>query len=51
MSLKGSKTTSDYLEYDESIRLINELKNDGEYLMSLFILISINTGLKVSDIL
>lgn len=37
MSLKNTKTTSDYIEWDKAINLIHRLYNDGEYRLSLLI--------------
>lgn len=51
MSLKNSKTTSDYIEWDKAITLIHRLYNDGEYRLSLLIGCGIFFGLRISDIL
>ncbi|NQY08649.1 MAG: tyrosine-type recombinase/integrase [Flavobacteriales bacterium] len=52
MSLKGTITTSDYIDFDRATaqanKLIREAKNE---LMGLYILVSINTGLRTSDVL
>lgn len=51
MSLKYSKTTADYLEWESATNLIRRLAKDGNYKMSLLIAIGIFTGLRISDIL
>ena len=51
MSLKNTKTTSDYIEWDKAINLIHRLYNDGEYRLSLLIGCGIFFGLRISDIL
>ena len=51
MSLKNTKTTSDYIEWDKAINLIHRLYNDGEYRLSLLIGCGIFLGLRISDIL
>jgi len=48
MSLKNSKTTSDYIEWDKAITLIHRLYNDGEYRLSLLIGCGIFFGLRIS---
>ncbi|MBQ4083106.1 MAG: site-specific integrase, partial [Bacteroidaceae bacterium] len=37
MSLKYTKTTADYLQWDEAMNLIRKLAKDGNYKMSLLI--------------
>lgn len=51
MSLKYTKTTADYLQWDEAMNLIRKLAKDGNYKMSLFIALGCFTGLRISDIL
>lgn len=51
MSLKNSKTTADYIEWDKAVNLVHRLYNDGEYRMSLLIGCGIFLGLRISDIL
>lgn len=51
MSLKNSRTTSDYIEWEKAVNLIHRLYNDGEYRMSLLIGCGIFFGLRISDIL
>lgn len=51
MSLKNSKTTADYIEWDKAVNLVHRLFNDGEYRMSLLIGCGIFFGLRISDIL
>lgn len=51
MSLRFSQTTSDFLEWNQSMNLIRNLQNDGEYKISLLIAIGSFWGLRISDIL
>lgn len=51
MSAKFSKTTSDYLEWNQAMNLIRNLYNDGNYKMSLLISMGAFWGLRISDIL
>ena len=52
MSLKGSKTTSDYIDFDRATAVANKLiKENQKPIFGLYILISINTGLRISDTL
>jgi integrase len=51
MSAKFSKTTADYLEWNQSMNLIRNLYNDGNYKMSLLISFGSFWGLRISDIL
>ena len=51
MSKKYSRTTADYLEWDQNINLIHKLYNDKDYKMSLLLSIGSFWGLRVSDIL
>jgi integrase len=51
MSLKLSSTTSDFLEWNQSMNLIRNLYNDGNYKMSLLISFGSFWGLRISDIL
>ncbi|MGD0756885.1 MAG: tyrosine-type recombinase/integrase [Bacteroidales bacterium] len=51
MSKKYSKTTADYLSWDQNLNLIRKLYNDGDYKMSLLISIGSFWGLRISDIL
>lgn len=51
MSKKYSRTTADYLSWDQNLNLIRKLFNDGEYKMSLLIAIGSFWGLRISDIL
>ena len=50
MSLKGTRTTSDYIEWNTMLSLIRKLYRDGDYLMSLFIGCGSFFGLRVSDL-
>lgn len=51
MSLKYSQTTSDYLQWDEAMKLIRLLYKDANYRMSLLISVGCFWGLRISDIL
>ena len=51
MSLKYTKTTADYLQWDEAMNLIRKLAKDENYKMSLLIALGCFTGLRISDIL
>ncbi len=52
MSLKGSKTTSDYIDFDRATAVANKLiKGNRKPILGLYIIISINTGLRISDVL
>lgn len=51
MSLKYSQTTSDYLQWDEAMKLIRLLYKDTNYKMSLLIGVGCFWGLRISDIL
>jgi len=51
MSAKFSKTTSDYLEWNQAMNLIRNLYNDGNHKMSLLVSMGAFWGLRISDIL
>lgn len=51
MSLKYSQTTSDFLQWDEAMKLIRLLYKDANYKMSLLISLGCFWGLRISDIL
>lgn len=51
MSAKYSKTTADFLSWDQNLNLIRKLFNDGDYKMSLLISAGSFWGLRISDIL
>ena len=51
MSLKGTKTTASYLEWDTYLSLIGKLERDGNYKFCLLVAIGVNTGLRISDLL
>ena len=51
MSAKFSTTTSDFLEWNQSMNLIRNLYNDKNYKMSLLISFGSFWGLRISDIL
>lgn len=50
MSVKGTKTTADYMEWTTMLNLIRRLYKDGDYTMSLFIGCGCFFGLRVSDL-
>jgi integrase len=51
MSLKGSTTTTTYLEWNDFISLITRLEKDENYKFCLLISIGVFTGLRISDLL
>ena len=52
MSIKGTNTTADYLEFDRTLNLsLKELSNGKYYKVAFFIIVGIYTGLRISDIL
>ena len=51
MSAKFSTTTADFLEWNQSMNLIRNLYNDGNYKMSLLISFGSFWGLRISDVL
>lgn len=52
MSLKNSITTSDYLNFDSTLnKAIKLIKTDRNYKIGFLIVVGINTGLRISDIL
>ena len=51
MSLKGSSTRADYIEWDTAVNLVHKLYRDGNYRMSLLIGCGIFFGLRISDLL
>ncbi len=51
MSLKGQKTTTTSLNWDDFKSLISKLERDQEYKFCLLITIGVFTGLRISDIL
>jgi len=51
MSLKGQKTTTSSLNWDDFKSLISKLERDGEYKFCLLIAIGVFTGLRISDLL
>ncbi|MCM1220921.1 MAG: tyrosine-type recombinase/integrase [Lachnospiraceae bacterium] len=50
MSVKGTRTTADYIEWNTMLTLIRRLYKDGDYTMSLFIGCGCFFGLRVSDL-
>jgi integrase len=51
MSAKFSQTTSDFLEWNQSMNLIRNLYNDDNYKISLLVSFGSFWGLRISDIL
>jgi len=51
MSAKFSNTTSDFLEWSQSMNLIRNLYRDGNYRISLLVAFGSFWGLRISDIL
>lgn len=51
MSLKGSKTKSDYIEWGSAQSLILKLERDNDFKFALLVAIGTYTGLRISDIL
>jgi integrase len=51
MSLKGQKTTTTSMDWDDFKSLISKLERDGEYKFCLLISIGVFTGLRISDLL
>lgn len=51
MSIKGQKTTTTYMEWNDFISLITRLEKDEEYKFCLLIAIGVFTGLRISDLL
>lgn len=51
MGLKGQKTTTSSMDWDQFKSLISKLERDGEYLYCLIIAIGVFTGLRISDLL
>lgn len=50
MSVKGTKTTADYIEWNTMLNLIRRLYKNDDYTMSLFIGCGCFFGLRVSDL-
>lgn len=50
MSVQGSRTTADYIEWNTMLTLIRKLYKEGDYTMSLFIGCGCFFGLRVSDL-
>lgn len=51
MSMKGQKTTADYLDWFAVQSLYQRLERDGDYTFALLIHIGSYTGLRISDLL
>ncbi len=51
MSAKYSKTTADFLSWDQNLNLIRKLFNDKKFEISLFVAVGSFWGLRASDIL
>ena len=51
MSLKDSKTVTNYIEFDRALNVARELLKDPKSkIMGLYILVSIHTGLRIGDV-
>jgi integrase len=51
MSVKGTSTTSDYLDFEKIMfKSKNMLENDKTRIYGLYVIIAINTGLRIGDI-
>ncbi len=50
MSLRNTKTTADYIPWENAINTVHRLYKDKNYNMSLFIACGIFTGLRVTDL-
>lgn len=51
MSLRGSKTTADFLPWNDMIVLVQKLNRDGKYKAALLIATGSYTGLRITDLL
>ena len=51
MGLKGQRTTTSSMDWDDFKSLISKLERDGEYKYCLLISIGVFTGLRISDLL
>ena len=52
MSVKGTVTTSDYIEFDRATAIGEKLLKDEKLkIIGLYVIVSINCGLRVSDVL
>jgi integrase len=51
MSLKGQRTTTSSMDWDDFKSLIGKLERDSEYKFCLLIAIGVFTGLRISDLL
>jgi integrase len=51
MSIKGTKTTTTYIEWNDFISLITRLEKEENYKFCLLISIGVFTGLRISDLL
>ncbi len=50
MSLKGTRTTADYLPWNEMVLLTHKLIRDGQKTYALLIAVGCYTGLRISDL-
>lgn len=52
MSLKGSNTTSDYLEFEvTNYNALKMIRSGNDIVLGFLVIVGINTGLKISDLL
>lgn len=51
MSLKGQRTTTSSMDWDDFRSLVSKLERDGEYKFALLVAIGVFSGLRVGDLL
>ena len=51
MAIKGSRTTSDYIPWDEMNSLLKKLERDKQFMVLTLVAVGSYTGLWISDIL
>jgi integrase len=51
MSRKHSRTTADYIQWEEMLSLLSKLEHDGKFILLTLIAVGCYTGLRISDIL
>lgn len=51
MSTKGTKTTADYLPWNEALALIQRLEKENQYALAMLVACGSYTGLRISDLL
>lgn len=50
MNIKGNYTTTDYIPFDEATKVAYQQIEEGNKIFGLYIIVAINTGLRVSDL-